>query len=393
MDHPRHIRMFRRLLDNIAADRLEMGDREYRIPVSAYTCPDAFAREYRSLFRRYPLVLGHGDQLRNPGDCMTHDQLGVPILLTRAEDGRLRGFLNQCAHRATRLLDAAEPSQVRKLVCPYHNWVYGLDGRLERIPHHDEAFPHTQLAERGLIELPCAEEGGLIWVLPTPGEPFDAQAWMGPMREDLEIFRVQDFVFFRQTVTERRCNWKLVMDAFQESYHVRRLHKDTVGPFFLDGHAIIDQDEVHMIASVARKTIAEATELPESEWDDRHHTSHSMYFLPNTVIVCHPDYTSLMHMYPQAADRTIIVHNMLIPEDPATDKARRHWERSFDLIDGGVFNAEDYATAERMHQGLCEGGRDHLLIGRNEYSIITFHETLERLIEQRPGVEKTANAS
>ncbi len=375
--------MFRRLLENIERGTLELGDHEGRLPIAHYTDPAHFEREQRTLFRHYPLVVGHHSQLPEPGDCMTHDLLGLPVLLVRGEDGILRAFLNQCAHRATRLLDAASPTQVRKLVCPYHNWTYQLDGRLQRIPHA-EGFPDTVMSERGLIPLPCAEREGLIWLLPTPGATLDLDAWMQPVAADIATFGVQEAVFYRQSVTNRACNWKLVMDAFLESYHVKRLHKHTLGEFFLDGHAIIEQDGVHMIASVAREAIREAAQLPESDWDDRLHTSHSMYFLPNTVMVVHPDYLSLLHMYPQAAGQTTIVHNMLIPEAPGTDSARRHWQRSFELIDGGVFQAEDFTTAERMQAGMHQDGRDHLLIGRNEFSIISFHETLARLMDNAP---------
>lgn len=381
MEHPRHLRMFRRMLDNIDRQRLELGEREVRVPVSRYTDPAWFEWERNTLFRKYPLVVGHGSQLPAPGDCLTHDLLGVPVLLVRGEDGVLRAFLNQCAHRATRLLDAAEPTSVRKLMCPYHNWVYALDGRLERLPLAEQGFPDTPLEERGLIPLPCAERQGLIWLVPTPGADLDLDAWMGGIEGDIAAFGIGDSVFYRQSVSERAANWKLVMDAFMESYHVKRLHRETVGPFFLDGQAVIERDGMHMIASVARKEILEARDLPEAEWDDRRHTSHTLYYLPNTVCVVHPDYVSLMHMYPQASDRTIIVHNMLIPEAPASDKARGHWERSFELIDGGVFNAEDFATAERMHAGIRAGGRDHLLIGRNEFSIITYQEILAELME------------
>jgi len=88
----------------------------------------------------------------------------------------------------------------------------------------------------------------------------------------------------------------------------------------------------------------------------------------------------VMCLWPQAVDRTLVEDFMLIPEAPHTDKARDHWERSWALLDGGVFAAEDFRAAELGQQGLATGAVPHLTLGTLEGGIHRFHETVEQAL-------------
>ena len=102
-----------------------------------------------------------------------------------------------------------------------------------------------------------------------------------------------------------------------------------------------------------------------------------MHFIfPNSLIVYHPDYISHMGIFPAGIDRSLFVHTMLTPEAPSDEKARAHWDRSFELIDGKVFNDEDLFICEQIQLGLAAARNGAFVLGRFENNVRRFHETI-----------------
>ena len=129
-------------------------------PVANYIDPDRLRREQTLLFRGHPLVIGASCQLREPGDYVTDDFSGVPVLAVRGQDGAVRAFLNVCRHRGAKVVDGCGRIK-RNFVCPYHAWSYDTDGRLVGIPDR-ASFDDLDSAEHGLVELPAVEKYGLV---------------------------------------------------------------------------------------------------------------------------------------------------------------------------------------------------------------------------------------
>jgi phenylpropionate dioxygenase-like ring-hydroxylating dioxygenase large terminal subunit len=373
--------MFLRLLaETERRDKPKWDQAESHLRAAVYHDPHRHQSELAKLFRRFPLCLGHVDQFPEPGSMLAREIIGMPLLLIRDAAGSIGVFLNACRHRGARLLDE-DPTVCKRssLTCRYHGWTYDLAGALSAVPRR-EAFPTLDRATRGLRRLPCSVHHGLIWALldPASTDKLDIPRHLGALDKELAALGVGQHRFFRQHAVRRAANWKLIVDAFLEVYHVKRLHSATIGPFFSDAISVSDHLGLHQRMLVAREQLAEELRMvPPERWSPQVHGTLVHLVFPNSVIVYHPDYISHLGIFPISPGESLFVHTMLVPQALNDDKAQAHWERSFDLIDGDVFNDEDLLICEQIQRGLTSAVDGDFVLGKLEENVRRFHETVE----------------
>ncbi len=186
-----------------------------------YTDAEIYALDLEHIFYTDWLFVAHGAELPQEGSYLTLQIGAYPILLTRAADGVIRAFVNTCRHRGARVCpDAAGTAS--KLVCPYHQWTYHLDGRLFAARQMGSGFDRSQLA---LKPLHCETVAGYIFVC-LAAEPPD----FGPTRRQLEPYLLphrlsEARVAFQSTIIEEG-NWKLVWENNRECYHCASNHPE-----------------------------------------------------------------------------------------------------------------------------------------------------------------------
>ena len=365
---PAHVALAHRLVEDRGTADRATG----QLRVDRYTSRERFERERAAIFARTPVIVAHESDLAEAGVCLAVDVAGVSVLLVRGDDGAVRAFRNACRHRSTQLVAEGAPCKKKAIVCPYHSWTYDLSGELVHVPN-EAAFRGAQANRASLVGAHAVSACGFVW---ASLEPFDVAAHTGGIAEELSM--AARGVVYRRSVREVRGNWKLVVDAFLDGYHIRHLHRDTVGRFFLDARYEAERVGDHVRAGTARRTLLEADAGAIDARDVRELVTPSYLVFPHAILVLHPDYTSVMTATPLAENRTRFTHTMLIAEAPRTEGEARHWEKSFALVDEGVFAAEDLAIVEAMQRGLESGANDTALVGDLEHAILWFHESVDR---------------
>jgi nitrite reductase/ring-hydroxylating ferredoxin subunit len=365
---PGQLALARILMDG--GDR--MGAATATVPAAAYTDTARFEAERQRLFGRLAQVVAPSSLLPRPNMAVPHDGFGAPLLLTRDKAGGAHVFYNVCRHRGTRLVEGCAALSAPRLVCPYHAWTYKMDGALAGLPRPD-SFPGLDKAAHHLKELPSVEAGGLIWFAFDEGADFSDACALAP---EFDAFGLAGHHLYRRRVHDVSANWKLIMDAFLESYHVQRLHSSTIGRFFADGITAGDTIGRHQRSAVGRSEYL--AQVDPHDWPAlRRNITFAYQLFPATILIMSPDYLNLMVLMPQATGRTLVEDFMLIPEPPGTPEEEAHWEKSWALLDEGVFAAEDFRAAALGQEGLETGTLPELTLGTLETGIRLFHDQVE----------------
>ena len=358
----------RALAEALARGEAVLGEGIETLPASLYTDPARFEAEQRMIFDRLPHLLAPSALLPEVNMAVAHDHYGTPLILSRDASGHAHVFANVCRHRGTRLIEAAGVVPAKRIVCPYHAWAYKPDGELTGMPRAD-CFPGFDKASHGLVTYPCVEAGGLIWFAKHAEADFSDALALAP---DLDAFAMADQFVYRRETHDVAANWKLVIDAFLESYHVQRLHAATIASFFADGITVADSIGCHQRSAVGRS--AYLSKVDRDDWGAlRHAVTYTYQLFPASVVIVSPDYINLLIAMPQSVGRTLVEDLMLIPEEPASNEAADHWQRSWDLLDRGTFVGEDFRAAALGHQGLSSGAIDEVILGTLEHGIADFH--------------------
>ena len=332
-------------------------------PVSKYTDPQQLEREINVLFRNFPIIIGHTSDLAEPGDFLTHDDTGVPILVTRTQDGTVKAFLNVCRHRGARLED--KPcGKARTFSCPYHAWTYGLDGRLRGMPQ-PFGFEGVDRGKLGLVALPVYEHFGMIWVVPSvQPQEIDIKSWVAPFEDYLGGLDLGNHHVFQKWTLNRNMSWRLALEGFQESYHFCSAHKHTACAGYLDNQSVHLNFGPHVRHAVPLPSVLELRGKDPDTWDYRPNFMDQNYLFPANFVQVMTDHVYVHTIIPTGPGTCIFQCMMLIPEAPKTEKAERYWQKNYDLI-RVVFN-EDFEIGEGIQKGLETGANQHFVFGKYE---------------------------
>ena len=203
--------------------RLDVMESE-TLPAFVYTSDEIYEREVEHIFNKDWYVVGDATRIPNPGDFFTVELCGKSIIIVRGEDGVVRAFVNACRHRGMEI--ATGEGNVDRFACPYHSWVYALDGTLL----HSMEMQNTRWFDEqnfGLVPVRL-ESWGIFLFINLDHEAVSLAQRLGDLPERFELYDFDDLVCARHKVWEVACNWKLLLENGMEELHVGTVHQKTI---------------------------------------------------------------------------------------------------------------------------------------------------------------------
>lgn len=337
----------------------------------AYVQGDWYEVDRQGIIARSWQWVCHVEKLREPGSYVATEIAGQPVAIVRDREGVLRAFYNVCKHRAHELLSGE--GTTTRIMCPYHAWVYRLDGRLVRAPEteHLEDFAPQEIC---LDQVQVEEFAGFIFVnLDPAAAPLREQS--GNLETEIRHWApdIDQLTFGRRLSYDIKSNWKNVVDNFLECYHCPTAHKD-----FCD---LVDMDTYKVTThGIYSSHMADAGKGANTAYNVSNATvrTHAVWWLwPTTCLMRYPGRSSMivLNIIPVGPDRTLETYDFFL-ETPEPDDMEIDAMRYLDE----VLQVEDINLVQSVQKGMetpaFSQGRivsDPSGSGKSEHAVHHFH--------------------
>jgi len=342
--------------------------------------------EKDAVFRNHWQILGHVSDVPEPGNYLAVDIVGERALVVRGADGQVRAFHNMCRHRGSRLVADDKGTCKNALVCPFHGWVYNLDGTL-RGAARPGSFPELDKHAFGLPPLELEIWNGLIFVRFRPGPQPSVATLMKPFEAEIAHYGMADMVPTHGFWTlNSPVNWKSVRDVDNEGYHVAMAH-----PALQDLYGATYFDEP-FVDGVSRSF---ATYNPHAgrRWSVRNYVNIApepnhlpeglrkawIYYglFPNTVIAVTPESTQFYQEFPISTDRSLLRGAIYRYRDE--DRAQKVARYLSFRIDRET-TAEDVQLTVWSNESMKSEAFNGFYLSDLEYGVRSHHDHLRKLL-------------
>lgn len=377
------IRRALELLRNESTDRF---DSIVDFSANEFTDPVLAQQERDFIFGRVPSIVAHGSEIARPYDFMTVEMPRNNVIVVRQKDGSVKAFVNLCRHRGA-LLENEEKGRCRFFSCPYHRWSYDPDGSL-RMVTRDSTFGEIEREKHGLVELPCQERHGFIWLVDNAQASIDVADWLGPeMDAILADYHLDNLLCIRSAGFDEPTNWKIMQDAFLDGYHIQYAHPNTAGKVIHTNVTAFEDFGRHCRFIAPRKSIDRWLEEDPGERSLDPYVTETHFLLPNSTLLRQPDHFQLLTFRPHPSDptRSRMEQRLIVPslEDSGMEEARynRIWEKNWEIL-LAVLHNEDFPLLRDSQRGMGSADAGSMLLGRNETANQVFRRGTKKLLAE-----------
>lgn len=325
------------------------------IPASWYTDQNLYNLELQTVFSNSWHFAGRVDQVSEPGQYVTSDIAGEPIVVVRGTDGVLRGFFNACRHHAAAVMTEPE-GKANQLRCPYHGWTYTLAGELKGTPDFSGVCNFDRAAN-GLLPVETAVWENWVFVRVGDTETNFSSATNGKPGNDLEQFLGTDLINQIRPLgleklhwMERRhyqfdCNWKVFVDNYLDGgYHVPYLHKGLDSVLDYSNYTIENGSRFCLQSSPIVSVGAE----PETGAVRKGDRALYYWMYPNFMINLYDGVMDTNLVLPLSVDKTEVIFDFYFPD--VSEAARERNRASIEV--GQRIQDEDVSICRSVQRGL-----------------------------------------
>ena len=356
------------------------------LPGWTYHSPALLELEKEQVFRSHWQIVGHVSDVPEPGDYLAMDLVGERALVVRGKDGVVRGFHNLCRHRGSRVVADSQGSCKGALVCPFHGWVYNLDGTL-RGAARPLTFPELDKVEFGLKPIELEVWMGFIFVRFRTGPQPAVAELMRAVEDEISHYKIGEMVPSWGIWTQvSKVNWKSVRDVDNEGYHVAMAH-----PALQDLYGATYYDEP-FINGVSRSW---ATYNPHAgrRWSVRNYVRIApqpaylpdemkkawIYYgiFPNAVIAVTPESAQFYQELPLSTGETMLRGAIYRYADESREQAAARY-LAF-RIDRDTM-AEDVQLSEWSNESMQSNAFEGFYLSDLEYGVRTHHDHLREML-------------
>ena len=207
----------------LGLEDVQPGTFSMTIPTDRYTSREYARQERDAIWKRVWQIVGRAEDLPMRGDWKKYDIQDQSFVVVRGKDAKLRGFVNACRHRGNALCIKATGNAKLGFLCQYHLWSYDLEGKLRGMLRED-LVGQVDKNENSLLEVGVDTFAGFIFLNPDP-QAAPLREYLGEeVYRLLEPYQIEQFTTVMDVQEALDCNWKVVMDAFEEGYHINGIH-------------------------------------------------------------------------------------------------------------------------------------------------------------------------
>lgn len=363
------------LLDPKLYESTRLGVMESEtLPAGVYTSDELYQREVERIFSKDWYVVGDATRIPNSGDFFTVELCGKSIIVVRAEDGVIRAFINSCRHRGMEIVTGE--GNVGRFACPYHSWVYSLDGTLLN-PMEMQKTLHFEKQNFGLVPVRI-ESWGVFLFINLDHDAVSLSERLGDLPQRFGLYDFDDLVCSRHKVWEVACNWKLLLENGMEELHVGTVHQKTIQQYAPASifQRVEPSGEYGILEGKTSRTIAllkGETGFPPIRDGATGQSPDSTYFVllyPSSIFVFTTDCVWYGQRWPVGPDKTRYESAAYFPSNTV---ARPDFDevapRYYDRLEKTYL--EDIDAMERQQRGLRSAGN---MRGRYSYRETLVHD-------------------